>query len=127
MLVCGWNEIYSTERRPSGVVTRYRWVLAGKAKGFPITMACKVADVSRQAFYDWRLRTTSGPSKTDQAEKNLVEQMREIHDNLDETCGSPRMTVKLTNQDWVGNHKRVERLMRVHGIVRAHKLATISA
>ena len=29
-----------------GTVTRYRWVAARKAEGFPITMACKVAEVS---------------------------------------------------------------------------------
>ena len=34
-------------------MTRYRWVLDRKAEGFPITMACKVAEVSRQAFHDW--------------------------------------------------------------------------
>ncbi len=28
-----------------GTVTRYRWVAARKAEGFPITMACKVAEV----------------------------------------------------------------------------------
>ena len=31
-------------------MTRYRLVLDRKAVGFPITMACQVAGVSRQAF-----------------------------------------------------------------------------
>jgi len=44
-------------------VIRYRWVAARKAEGFPITMACAVADVSRQAFHDWRSRTAAGPSR----------------------------------------------------------------
>ena len=43
-------------------MTRYRWVAARKAEGFPITMACVVADVSRQAFHDWRARSAAGPS-----------------------------------------------------------------
>lgn len=34
-------------------MTRYRWVAARKAEGFPITMACRVDAVSRQAFHDW--------------------------------------------------------------------------
>jgi len=106
-------------------VTRYRWVADRKAEGFPITMACKVAEVSRQAFYDWRLCAKSGPSEAEQAEEALVEQMREIHDEFDETYGSPRMTVELTNQDTVVNHKRIERLMRLHGIVGAHKPAKV--
>lgn len=106
-------------------MTRYRWVLARKAEGFPVTMACKVADVSRQAFYDWRQRAESGPSDAEQAEAALVDVMRDIADDFDETYGSPRMTVELTNQGWVVNHKRVARLMRVHGIVGVHKPAKV--
>ena len=106
-------------------MTRYRWVLARKAEGFPVTMACAVAEVSRQAFYDWRLRLAGGPSDAEQAEAGLVEQMREIHDEFDETYGSPRMTVELANQGTVVNHKRVERLMRVHGMVGVHKPAKV--
>ncbi len=41
---------------------RYRWVAARKAEGFPITAACNVAEVSRQAFCDWRLAQAAGPS-----------------------------------------------------------------
>jgi transposase InsO family protein len=106
-------------------VTRYRWVADRKAEGFPITMACRVAEVSRQAFYDWRQRANSVPTEAEQAEAGLVQQMREIHDEFDETYGSPRMTVELTSQGWVVNHKRVERLMRAHGIVGVYKPATV--
>ena len=106
-------------------MTRYRWVADRKAEGFPITMACGVAEVSRQAFYDWRLRATSGPSEAEHAEAVLVEAMRDIHDDFDETYGSPRMTVELSNQGHVVNHKRVERLMWVHGIVGVHKPAKV--
>ena len=106
-------------------MTRYRWVTDRKAEGFPITMACRVAEVSRQAFYDWRLRAKSGPTEGEQAEEVLVEVMREIHDDFDETYGSPRMAIELTNQGHKVNHKRVERLMRVHGIVGVHKPAKV--
>jgi transposase InsO family protein len=106
-------------------VTRYWWVLARKAEGFPITMACAVAEVSRQAFYDWRLRLAGGPTEAEEAEEALVEVMREIHDEFDETYGSPRMVIELTNQGHEVNHKRVERLMRVHGIVGVHKHAKV--
>jgi putative transposase len=106
-------------------VTRYRWVADRKAEGFPITMACKVAEVSRQAFYDWRLGAKSGPSEAEQAEEALVEVMREVHDEFDETYGSPRMVIELTNQGHNVNHKRVERLMRVYGIVGVHKPAKV--
>jgi len=54
-----------------------------------------------------------------------VEAMREIHDEFDGTYGSPRMTVELADQGMVVDHKRVTRLMRVHGIVGVHQPAKV--
>lgn len=106
-------------------MTRYRWVAARKAEGFPTTTACEVAQVSRQAFYDWRARHEAGPTVAETAEAELVGVMREIHDEFDETYGSPRMTVELANRGHRVNHKRVERLMRFHGLVGVHKPARV--
>ena len=49
-------------------MTRYRWVAARKAEGFPTTTACEIADVSRQAFYDWCQRETAEPTGAEEAE-----------------------------------------------------------
>jgi transposase InsO family protein len=106
-------------------VTRYRWVADQKAEGFPITMACKAAGVSRQAFYDWVAHEAAGPTEAEQAETALVAEIRRIHAEFDGTYGSPRMTVELANRGWPVNHKRVERLMAVHGIVGVHKPAKV--
>lgn len=106
-------------------MTRYRWVAARKAEGFPIKMAAKVAKVSRQAYYDWRARQAAGPTAAEQAELELVELMREIHAAFDGTYGVPRMTVELANRGRPTNHKRVERLMRTNGIVGVHKPAKV--
>jgi len=106
-------------------VTRYRWVAARKAEGFPIIMAAKVAEVSRQAFHDWRHKTAGGRTPAEQAEADLVAEIRAIHAELDGAYGVPRMTVELTNRGRVVNHKRVERLMRAHGIVGVHKPAKV--
>ena len=106
-------------------MTRYEWVLARKAEGFPTTTGCQVAEVSRQAFYDWRSRDAAGPTKAELAEVALVQEMGEIHDEFDESYGSPRITVELANRGWVINRKRVERLMRVHAIVGVHKPAKV--
>jgi transposase InsO family protein len=106
-------------------VTRYKWVAARKAEGFPITMAAKVAGVSRQAFHDWRQREAAGPTAAELAEVELVELMREIHVENDSTYGAPRMTEELANRGRRVNHKRVERLMRTHGIVGVHKPARV--
>jgi putative transposase len=102
-------------------VTRYRWVAARKAEGFPITAACKVAEVSKTAFDDWRRKQATGPTETEAEEARLVEAIREIHDEFDGTYGEPRMTPELRARGWDVNHKRVERLMRTHGIVGVHK------
>jgi putative transposase len=106
-------------------VTRYRWVAARKAEGFPITMACTVADVSRQAFHDWRARTAAGPTAAELAEAELVEVMRAIHAESDSTYGEPRMTEELARRGRPVNHKRVRRLMRLHDIVGVHKQAKV--
>jgi transposase InsO family protein len=102
-------------------VTRYWWVAARKAEGFPITAACKVAEVSTTAFDDWRRREAAGPTDAERAEAALVAAIREIHDETDGTYGEPRMTPELRERGWAVNHKRVERLMRVHGIVGVHR------
>jgi len=106
-------------------VTRYRWVAARKAEGFPITMACEVAAVSRQAFHDWRAKVAAGPSPAELATVELVELMREIHAEHDGTYGVPRMTHELALRGRPTNRKRVERLMRAHGIVGVHKPAKV--
>jgi putative transposase len=102
-------------------VTRYAWVAAQKAEGFPITMACKVAQVSRQAFHDWRAQQAAGPTPAEIAEADLIAQMREVHAEFDGTYGSPRMTPELRDRGFCVNHKRVERLMQQHGIVGVHE------
>ena len=79
-------------------MTRYLWVAARKAEGFPITMACVVAGVSRQAFHDWRQRLAAGPTGAELAEAELVGLMREIHDESDATYGEPRMTEELARR-----------------------------
>ena len=102
-------------------MSRYKWIAARKAEGFPITMACKIAGVSRQAFGDWRKKRAHGPSGVEVAEAELVAVMRDIHVESDSTYGQPRMTPELRARGFCVNHKRVERLMREHHIVGVHK------
>jgi putative transposase len=52
----------------------------------------------------------------------LVETIREIHAASRETYGSPRVTAELRlGLGQRVNHKRVERLMRLHGIQGLHR------
>lgn len=57
------------------------------------------------------------PTVGELEERRLVKEIWKIHEDSDGTYGSPRVTVELGNRGWVVNHKRVERLMRIHGIV----------
>ena len=106
-------------------MTRYRWIAAQKAEGFPITAACKVAQVSRQAFGDWRARAAAGPTRAEGAEAELVAEIRQVHDEFDGTYGEPRITTELARRGRTVNHKRVERLMRINGIVGVHRAARV--
>ena len=106
-------------------MTRYEWVLARKVESFPVTAACEVAKVSASGFNDWRRQREADPTDAELEEAALVEAMCDIHTESDRTYGSPRMTVELQNQGWVVNHKRVERLMALHGIIGIHKPAKV--
>jgi len=106
-------------------VSRYKWIAARKAEGFPIKAACKIAEVSRQAFNDWRKKRVAGSTEAEQAEAELVAVMREIQIESDDTYGQPRMTPELRERGFNVNHKRVERLMRKHSIVGVHKPAKV--
>jgi transposase InsO family protein len=88
-------------------------------------MACRVAAVSRQAFWDWRARQEAGPTEAERAEADLVGEIRAIHDASDGTYGEPRVAEELARRGRKVNHKRVERLMRTHGIVGVHKPARV--
>lgn len=106
-------------------MTRYRWVAARKAEGFPITLACRAATVSRQAFHDWRAATRAGATPAQVTEGELVAAISAIHAEFDATYGEPRITKELARRGWAVNHKRVERLMRINGIVGVHKAARL--
>ena len=102
-------------------MTRYRWVVARKAKGFPTKPACDVAGVSRQAFYDWSVGRKAGPGPKELADAELVGVICSIHADSGGAYGSPRATAQLRRQGRRVNHKRVERLIRYNGICGIHK------
>jgi transposase InsO family protein len=98
-------------------VTRYRCVDAQKAAGFPVAAACTAAGVTRSAYYAWTTRAGQEPSERHRQEVRLVSEIRRIHTHSHGTYGAPRVTAELRRRGWAANHKRVERLMRAHGIV----------
>ena len=74
---------------------------------------CKILSVSRSGFYRWKKRPIS---KRDLSNYKLLFYIRQIHAESKKTYGSPRMTAALKAKGIKCNHKRVERLMREHGI-----------
>ena len=61
-------------------MSRYACVADQKAAGFPVTAACKIAEVSTSGFYDWCQRETAEPTDREIAEADLVALIREIFD-----------------------------------------------
>jgi len=92
----------------------YRFVDEQKAEGFPVERVCDVAGVSTSAYYDWKKHRRGVITNTERIDLLLVHKIREIHKTSDGTYGSPRVTDELHKQGRVVNHKRVERLMRIH-------------
>ncbi|MHB1855300.1 MAG: IS3 family transposase [Acidimicrobiales bacterium] len=97
-------------------MTRYRWIDSQKAAGYPVRVACRVAEVSSSAYYDYCARRDWGPTEADWDEALLANEIWEVHHRHDDTYGSPRMTGELRRRGYCVNHKRTERLMATLGI-----------
>lgn len=74
---------------------------------------CRVLEVSPSGYYAWRKRQ---PSRREQANQGLWEAIQAIHRASRGSYGSPRLYAALRAKGMACNHKRVERLMRLHGL-----------
>ena len=74
---------------------------------------CRVLEVSVSGYYAWRQRA---PSARQQADAELVEQIRNVHKQSRQTYGSPRVHAALYAMGIRCSRKRVARLMRLHGL-----------
>ena len=80
---------------------------------FPVTLMCRVFEVSRSGFYAWRVREKSPRW---QADERLKRQIAEIHKWSRGTYGVPRVHAELEAAGERLSRKRVARLMRELGI-----------
>ena len=82
-------------------------------------MACRVLDVSRSGYKDWKGRPLS---IREQQNNDLLKKVKEIHATSRLSYGSPRVHAELTlGMGLAVNRKRVERLMRDNGIQGAYR------
>lgn len=74
---------------------------------------CELYGVSRNGYYTWSRRR---PSKRSREDARLIGKIRKIHRSSHETYGSPRVHAALKRSGEVVSRRRIERLMREHGI-----------
>ena len=99
-------------------MSRYRFIAAEKAT-HPVSLLCRVLDVSRASFYAWLER---GPSAHNQTDQQLLRQISKIHRASRGTYGAPRVHAELRDDYGVRtSRKRVARLMRAAGLVGCHR------
>jgi putative transposase len=85
---------------------------------FPVNHMCKVLNVSRSGYYTW---CTRPPSQREMANQKLLEQIKKVHRESDETYGSPRIYHALLKLGRKCSVNRVARLMRRNGIQAKQK------
>ena len=93
-------------------MSRYRFVEAESSR-FPVTKLCRIAEVSRAAYYDWKERPTS---EREQADAALTAKIRAIHAASGGQYGVPRVLAELRAQGHDVGRKRVARLMQAAGL-----------
>ena len=82
-------------------------------KDYPIRELCAVLEVTRSGYYAWR----NGTETVREVSNRLwIERIGRVYHQNKGRYGSPRVTQQLRREGHVCNRKRVERLMRQHGL-----------
>jgi putative transposase len=89
------------------------FIEAEEAAGHSVKHCCDMFEVSRAAFYQ---RQQQIPSDREVSDRDLLEKIRQIHDESDGTYGSPRVHQELLHRGVGCGRRRVRRLMRHHGL-----------
>jgi putative transposase len=90
-----------------------RFIEAEEVAGRSVKHACDMFEVSRAAYYQ---RKKNVPSAREVSDAELVEKIRQVHDDSDGTYGSPRVHWELLDRGVTCGRRRVRRLMRLHGL-----------
>ncbi len=85
---------------------------------FPVTLMCRVLEVSKSGYYAWRNRA---PCKRAQDNELLATKIDEVHAESRGTYGSPRVHAELVAQGFTVGRNRIARIMREDGIIGRRK------
>jgi putative transposase len=80
---------------------------------WPVRVMCDALSVSPSGYYAWRSRPDS-PRKI--ANRDLLANIRRVHAQHEERYGAPRVHAELRAEGQTVSCKRVERVMRQHGL-----------
>jgi putative transposase len=94
-------------------VRLFKLIDAEKKADYSISLLCRVLQVSRSGYYDWKDRP---PSKRDRENAALTPRITQIHERSRGTYGYPRVHAELQALGVRCSRKRVARLMRIAGI-----------
>ena len=89
------------------------FIEAEEAADRSVKRCCELFEVSRAAYYQ---RRNGQPSEREISDAELLEQIREIHDESNASYGSPRVTKELNKRGEACSRRRVGRLMRLAGL-----------
>ena len=87
--------------------------IAQNAEAWPVTWMCEALEVSASGYYAWVARADS---PTEEWRQELVGAIEEVHAEVRQRYGSPRMTAELKARGYECSENTVAELMREHGI-----------
>ncbi|MFD8149132.1 IS3 family transposase [Streptomyces sp. NPDC059708] len=99
-------------------MTVHPFIEAEKRAGHNVKRVCELMKVSRSAFYQ-RLKNTPGPRAA--RDRELTEQITQVHARSRGTYGAPRVHAVLKGQGQACGRRRVARLMRAAGLQGLHR------
>lgn len=87
------------------------------AHGFPVDLVLRVLGIAPSTYYDWRTRRVA-PSRRALEDAQLLEMIVKVRTSHEfaGTYGSPRVWLALRRQGVRCGRKRIERIMREHGL-----------
>src|SRR4051794_21477955 len=90
-------------------------IVADLRDRFGVEPILRVLGVAPSTFYGWQARQAE-PGDREQVDRALLTEIVEVHERCGGTYGSPRVHATLRRRGIRVGRKRIERLMRSHGM-----------